>query len=407
MEYESFILPNGLRVVHKSSDSQVAYCGFAINTGTRDELPEEYGMAHFIEHLLFKGTQKRKAHHILNRMELVGGELNAYTTKEETFIYSVFLKEDFERALELLTDLVFKSGFPENEIDKERDVILDEINSYRDNPSELIFDEFENLIFSGHEIGHNILGEEDTLASFDRKMCNDFYHRFYTLENVVFFSTGNIPFTRVFRLVEKYCKDINLHQQSNISRKAPQESVSRQVSLEKNSYQAHVMIGTKAYSMPDEKRFGLYLLNNILGGLGMNSRLNIILREKYGLVYNVESSLTSYTDTGIFSIYFGCEKKNKSRCIDLIFKELNLFCNQALNGSRLLAAKKQLKGQMGVSSDNRENVCLSMGKSILHYNKFNSLQTIYNKIDSLDSLQLLEISNEIFAKDNLSMLIYE
>ena len=342
-DYFSHILPNGLRIVHLPSASPVSYCGFAVNAGTRDEEMDEFGLAHFVEHMIFKGTEKRKSWHILNRMENVGGELNAYTTKEETFVYSIFMEEHFRRAFELLSDLVFHSQFPEQEIEKEVDVILDEINSYEDSPSELIFDEFENLLFDGHALGHNILGDEQSLLGFGSESGKSFMRRFYAPENMVFFSMGRIPFKKIVQMAESTLSDID---------------------------QAHVLIGGRAYSMHDEKRLPLFLLNNLLGGPGMNNRLNVSLREKNGLVYNVESNVTSYTDTGLASIYFGTDPKNKEKAIRLVYKELAKLREVKLTATQLAAAKKQVIGQLGVSGDNREGLFLGLGKSFLHYNRY-------------------------------------
>ena len=406
LHYQSYTLPSGLRLIHYPSNTPVAYCGFAINAGTRDEQPEQYGIAHFTEHLLFKGTKKRKSHHIINRMENVGGELNAYTTKEETFIYSVFLEEHFERAFELLSDMVFNSQFPENEIEKERDVILDEINSYKDNPAELIFDEFENLLFSGHEIGHNILGEPETLEKISEKEFSSFHRHFYQPGNIVFFSMGKTPFKKILTLSNKYLGNISDYNSVGLKRNAP-DSFSSQYRIEdKDLYQKHVMIGSRAYNLFDENRISLFLLNNILGGPGMNSRLNLSLREKSGLVYNIESNLTAYTDTGIFSIYFGCDPKSVEKCISLVYKELKKLRENKLTDTQLSVAKKQLKGQLGISNENSENISLSMGKHFLHRNRYDSIEQIYCKIDSLSANQLLGVANEIFDENVLCRLIY-
>ncbi len=407
-QYQAHCFPSGLRVIHLSSSSPVSYCGFAVNAGTRDEKPEEHGMAHFVEHLLFKGTQKRKAWHILNRMENVGGELNAYTTKEDTFIYSACLSDDAERAIELLCDLVCNSQFPEKEIIKEREVVLDEINSYKDNPSELIFDDFENLLFEGHAIGHHILGEKKFLKKFNPKMCLRFFKEHYRADNMVFFFYGQTPFQKIVRLVEKYWNgeiERNEKNQEN-NRVVPSILIPKQVESDKKLHQAHVMIGARAYDLYNPKRTGLYLLNNILGGHGMNSRLNLSLREKYGLVYNVESGLTSYSDSGIISIYFGTDPKSKEKCIELTMKEIGRLCDEKMKPSQLTAAKKQLKGQLGISSDNGENLALGMGKSLLHLGKYDNLQQVYSKIDKVTSEELQEIANEIFAANNLFRLIY-
>ena len=371
-DYFSHILPNGLRIVHLPSASPVSYCGFAVNAGTRDEEMDEFGLAHFVEHMIFKGTEKRKSWHILNRMENVGGELNAYTTKEETFVYSIFMEEHFRRAFELLSDLVFHSQFPEQEIEKEVDVILDEINSYEDSPSELIFDEFENLLFDGHALGHNILGDEQSLLGFGSESGKSFMRRFYAPENMVFFSMGRIPFKKIVQMAESTLSDIAFPMAAR-NRTAPGEllPVSRQI--HKDTHQAHVLIGGRAYSMHDEKRLPLFLLNNLLGGPGMNNRLNVSLREKNGLVYNVESNVTSYTDTGLASIYFGTDPKNKEKAIRLVYKELAKLREVKLTATQLAAAKKQVIGQLGVSGDNREGLFLGLGKSFLHYNRYDTL----------------------------------
>ncbi len=405
MDYIAHTLPNGLRMVHLPVNSPVSYCGFAVNAGTRDENEDEFGLAHFVEHMIFKGTEKRKAWHILNRMENVGGELNAYTTKEETFVYSIFMEEDFGRAFELLTDLVFHSQFPKQEIEKEVDVILDEINSYEDSPSELIFDEFENLLYKGHALGHNILGDEGSLLRFDSESGRSFMRRFYAPENMVFFSMGRKDFKKILKSAESALSDISFPMAERI-RKAPDpiEACVRQI--HKDTHQAHVLIGGRAFSMHDKKRIPLFLLNNILGGPGMNNRLNVSLREKHGLVYNVESNLTSYTDTGTFCIYFGCDPADLDYCTRLVYKELKRLRDVRMTSSQLAAAKKQLIGQIGVASDNNENNALGMGKTFLHYNKCETSEAVFHRIEQLTSEALLEVANEMFAEDYLSTLIY-
>jgi len=407
--YQTYCLPDGLRIIHLPSSGPVSYCGFAVNAGTRDEQPREYGMAHFVEHMLFKGTQKRKAWHILNRMENVGGELNAYTTKEDTFIYAASLSDDTERAIELLCDLVRDSQFPEKEISKEREVVIDEINSYKDNPSELIFDDFEDLLFEGHAIGHHILGEKKILKKFNQKMCLDFFKKHYRPENMVFFFYGQTEFRKVVKMVEKWWRNEGNEKNENNEkngRVVPLINSSKNVDVDKKLHQAHVMIGARAYDLHHPNRTGLYLLNNILGGHGMNSRLNLSLREKYGLVYNVESGLTTYTDSGLISIYFGTDPKSKDRCVELAMKEVDRLKNEKLKPSQLMAAKKQIKGQMGISSDNGENRALGMGKSFLHLNKYNNLQQIYSKIDKVTAADLQEIANEVFEANSLFRLVY-
>ena len=354
-DYVSYTLSNGLRLVHLPSASSVSYCGFAVNAGTRDEAEDEFGLAHFVEHMLFKGTDKRKAWHILNRMENVGGELNAYTTKEETFVYSVFMEEHFSRAFELLTDLVFHSRFPQQEIEKEVDVILDEINSYEDSPSELIFDEFENLLFKGHALGHHILGDEQSLLRFDSLSGKSFMERFYTPENLVFFSMGRMAFKRIVRMAEKLLSGIPPRPAAH-NRVAPGEVRPVTCQMQKETHQAHVLMGARAYSMYSPKRLPLFLLNNLLGGTGMNNRLNVSLREKHGLVYNVESNVTFYTDTGQMCIYFGTDPKNRDKAISLVQKELKKLRDVKLTTTQLAACKKQLIGQLGVSNDNPEGL---------------------------------------------------
>jgi predicted Zn-dependent peptidase len=408
MQHETFSLDNKLRVIYLPSHSPVSYCGFAVGAGARDEKAHQEGLAHFIEHLLFKGTRKRKAWHILNRMENVGGELNAYTTKEETFLYSTCLSEDAERAIELLSDLIFHSRFPETEIEKERDVVIDEINSYRDNPSELIFDEFENLLFKGSPMGHNILGEEESLNRFDQAACREFVDCHYRPDNMVFFFYGQTPLTKIVRWAQKYflTEKENFPAEKN-ERETPEINRPVKEIRNKNLYQSHVMIGSVGYSVFDENKTGLYLLNNIVGGPGMNSRLNVSLREKNGFVYTVESNLTTYTDTGVFAIYFGCDAENRDKCLTLVYKELKKLRENKLSSFQLNAAVKQLKGQLGVATDNNESMALGMGKSFLHFNRYDYLPEIYRRIDALTPSQLLEIANDVWEESKLFQLIYE
>lgn len=407
MSYNTFTLPNGLRVIHAPSPTNVAYCGYAVDAGTRDEQPHEQGMAHFVEHLIFKGTHKRKAWHILNRMENVGGDLNAYTNKEETVVYSAFLKEHFSRAAELLTDIVFHSTYPQQEIDKEVEVIIDEIQSYEDSPAELIFDDFEELIFPNHPLGRNILGKPDLLRNFTSQDALNFTRRYYRSTNMVFFILGDIDFRKALRTLEKITADIPSPAVEGYHRQSPLPYRPQHLTIHKDTHQAHVMIGGRGYHAYDERRTGLYLLNNILGGPGMNSRLNVSLRERRGLVYNVESNLTSYTDTGTFCIYFGCDPEDVDSCISLVRKELKQLRDRALTTAQLHAAKKQIIGQIGVASDNFENNALDMGKCFLHYGKYDSREEVYRRIEELTASQLLEIANEVLTEEYLSQLIYQ
>lgn len=406
MEYTTYTLPNGLRMIHMPAQSPVAYCGYAVNAGARDEEPQEHGLAHFVEHMIFKGTEHHKANYILNRIESVGGELNAYTTKEETFVYSIFMKEHFLRAFDLLTDLVFYSSFPEIEIEKEKDVILDEISSYEDSPPELIFDDFENLLYKEHALGHNILGEEETLERFSTTTGKSFMNRYYTPGNMVFFSMGDIPFNKIVKWAESLFSTLPAHS-SPQKRKAPTLSSASSLTMSKETHQAHVMIGSHAFSMFDEKRIPMFLLNNIIGGPGMNNRLNVSLREHNGLVYSVESNITSYTDTGLFSIYFGTDPKNKEKAIRLVHREIEKLHETKLTEKQLTAAKKQALGQLGVSIDNREGLFLNMGKSFLHYNFFASMEEVFNQINDITAEGILDIAQTVLAPDKLFMLSYD
>ena len=404
--YNTITLPNGLRIIHAPSPTDVAYCGFAVDAGTRDELPQEQGMAHFVEHLIFKGTHKRKPWHILNRMENVGGDLNAYTNKEETVAYCAFMKEHFQRAAELLTDIVFDSIFPQQEIDKEVEVIIDEIQSYEDSPAELIFDDFEELIFPSHSLGRNILGKPERLRQFVSDDALRFVNRYYKTTHMVFFVFGDIDFKRVVRIMEKLTSDIALGTVGDYKRLAPDVYVPAFKEISRDTHQAHVMIGARGYSAYNERRTGLYLLNNILGGPGMNSRLNISLREKRGLVYNVEANLTAYTDTGTFCIYFGCDPDDADYCMELVRKELKKLSDKALTSGQLDAAKKQIMGQIGVAGDNFENKALDMGKCFLHYGKYDSKEEVFRRIEALTPAGLLDVANEMFSEDYLSTLVY-
>ncbi|MCU4177485.1 M16 family metallopeptidase [Carboxylicivirga sp. N1Y90] len=406
MEYQNITLANGIRIIHKQDKSAVGYCGLILNTGSRDEMEDEHGMAHFIEHVVFKGTKKRKAFHILSRLDDVGGELNAYTTKEETCLYASFLKEDFERAIDLIHDITFNSTFPKKEIEKEKEVIVDEINSYKDSPAELIFDEFEEMLYAGDAMGRNILGTPEHLKSFGKKEIEKFIQNNYNTDEMVFCSVGDVSFKKIKLWAEKYFGTIpanpRLHKRKNVGLYIPQS-----LTLEKNTHQCHVLIGSTAYDYKSPKRLHLHLLNNLLGGPGMNSRLNMALREKNGIAYNVESSYTPYYDTGVFNIYFGTDHDNLSRSFSIIDRELKKLKDASLGSMQLLKAARQMKGQLAISADNRENLMLTMGKSYLMYNQVDSLDEIYKKIDSITAKDLQGIANEILDDKNLSYLIYQ
>jgi predicted Zn-dependent peptidase len=410
MHYYTHSLPNGLRLIHLPSDSPVSYCGFAIHAGTRDEEKTEYGLAHFVEHMLFKGTHKRRAWHILNRMENVGGELNAYTAKEETMVYSIFMEEHFGRALELLTDILFHSCFPQKEIEKEVDVIMDEINTYKDTPSELIFDEFENMLFAGHSLGHNVLGDEESLRSFVPETGRLFMSRFYVPSNMVFFSMGRTRPEKIFRLASAaVCDRQATPPAESYHRLPPLGTLPQAKRVRRDTYQAHVIMGARSYSMYESgrKRIPLFLLNNLLGGPGMNSRLNMSLREKHGLVYGVESGISSYTDTGFASIYFGTDPRNTDKAMMLVERELSKLCSARLSASQLAAAKKQTAGQLGVSGDNKESLFMGLGKQFMYHDRYETPAEVCRKIEDVTAGEIMEAANEVFAPSVLSSLIYK
>jgi predicted Zn-dependent peptidase len=399
-------LDNGIRLVHHRIPGLVAHCGLIINTGSRDETEPEHGMAHFIEHVLFKGTKKRKAYYILSRLEDVGGELNAYTTKEETAIHASFLKEDYERAMEIISDITFNSTFPEKEIEKEKDVVIEEINSYLDNPAELIFDDFEELIFSGQPIGRNILGTPESVKSFSQRKIFEFISNNYNTHEMVFCSVGNISDEKILKLFKSYFGDIVT---KNKTERGEKSWLYKPASLTKkmNTFQNHCIMGNIAYDLKDRRRMGMFLLNNILGGQGLNSRLNLSLREKNGLAYNVESSYNPYYDTGIFSIYFGTDSHNLKKSISIAMEELNKLRTTKLGSIQLSKAKNQIKGYLVRGYENHESLMLSLGKSLLVFDKIETIEQICKKIDSVTASELLETANEVFEPGKLSTLIYK
>lgn len=404
--------PSGLRLIHMASPTDVAYCGLAINAGTRDELPEEYGMAHFCEHMLFKGTERRRAWHILNRMEAVGGDLNAYTTKEETFIYAAFMREHLERAIDLILDVAFHSTYPQHEIEKEAEVIVEEIDSYKDTPSDLIFDDFENLLFEGHPLGHDILGTPERVRSFRTDDALRFTRRLYQPERMVLFVFGRYDFQKLKAVVQRKLEKVLPQTDATVTTfSRPIQPIQPiqpfRIVRKLHTHQAHVMIGCRGYSSDDKHRIALYFLNNLIGGPGMNSLLNVALREHQGLVYTVESALTNYTDTSTFSIYFGCDPKDVERCIRLVRKELNRLVQQPLTQTRFQAALRQIRGQIGVACDNFENYALDMAKSYLHYNRIEGVEDTYRQLEKLTPELLQQVAADLFTDDKLSVLIYQ
>lgn len=428
MKYNTYTLDNGLRIIHLPSDSKVVYCGYQIYAGTRNEEPGEEGLAHFCEHVTFKGTERRKAWHILNCLESVGGDLNAYTNKEGTVYYSAILKEHIARAVDLLTDIVFHSVYPQAEIDKEVEVICDEIESYNDSPAELIYDEFENIIFKGSPLGHNILGTAEQVRSFKTEDALRFTRKLYQPDNAIFFAYGDIDFKKLVKLLktlnmehgtlnfmnsktsetptaEMEAGDAN-HKVQSSKFKVQSKVEGQTIVMQKNTHQAHVMIGTHAYDVNDSRRMPLYLLNNMLGGPGMNAKLNLALREHNGLVYTVESTMVAYGDTGVWSIYFGCDEHDVKRCLRLVRKELDKFMQKPLSDAQLKAAKKQIKGQVGVACDNRENFALDFGKSFLHYGWEKNVDRLYEQVDEITAEQIQAVAQELFDKDRLTTLIF-
>lgn len=407
--YNTMTLSNGLRVIHQPSDSNVVYCGYELNVGTRNEEPGYEGMAHFCEHVSFKGTKRRKSWHISNALESVGGDLNAYTNKEDTVYYAAVLKEHTARAIDLLTDIVFYSTYPQAEIDKEVEVICDEIESYNDSPAELIYDEFENLLFANHALGHNILGTAERVRSFKTADAQRFTQRYYRPENSIFFLYGDVDFKRVVRLLERATSDFTPSKpiiEPALNQPLPPNMPDF---IEKNhgTHQAHVMVGTRGYDIHDKRRMSLYLLNNLLGGPGMNARLNLSLRERHGLVYTVESSMVSYCDTGVWAIYFGCDPKDVGRCLKLVHKELDRVIQKPLSDTQLRAVKKQIKGQIGVACDNRESFALDFGKSYLHYGWERDLNSLFRHIDEVTAESMQQVAAELMQQERLTTLVID
>ena len=410
MQHETNTLPCGLRVVCAPRRSQVVYCGIAVDAGTRDELQEESGMAHFTEHMTFKGTARRSPRQIITRMESVGGDLNAYTGKEETVFYCTTLRPHLARAIELLLDITLHSTYPQREMDREVEVVIDEIESYNDSPSELIYDEFESLLFAGHPLGRNILGEAEGLRQLTSTDMLAFTKRLYRPQRMVLFVYGDVEMKQVCRLAESHLQDLAVGPQPDAARTpftAPQTDAPQHVVRQRDTHQAHVMIGTRCFGAEDPRQLSLFMLNNLLGGPGMSSRLNMALRERNGLVYTVESSLTNYTDTGVWCVYYGCDHKDVNRCRHLVQHELRRLTEAPLSGRAMEAVRRQLKGQIGASYDNAENVAIGMAKRFLHYGRTQTMEQLFERIDSLTPEQLWQTAQEVFAPQNLLTLVYE
>ena len=404
MEYQIHTLSNGLRLIHKPDTMAVTYCGMVINAGSRDETETEQGMAHFVEHLLFKGTAKRRSGHIINRLENVGGELNAYTSKEETVVYAAVLNEHLDKAMDLIGDIVFHSTFPQKEIDKEKIIVIDEIQSYNDSPSELIYDDFEEILFD-YPIGHNILGKAELLEQYQSTDTKSFVDRFYLPGEMVFFVLGNIKEAKLLRWAEKFLVN-GSNRESNHNRVSPGMYKPESRSYKKDTFQVHYMLGNRCYDMRHADRIGMYLLNNILGGPGMNSLLNLSLREKNGLVYNVDSVYQPMTDTGMWTVYFGCDADNFKKCERLVKQELRKLREEKISESQLKKYKLQLLGQMAISMEQKENHAIGLGKSLLRYGKVDKMEIIRERIMSVNSEKLQEIARQVFDESQLSTLKY-
>ena len=387
-------LPNGLRLVHVHRNSPVAWCGLAVDAGSRDEREGQYGLAHFVEHTLFKGTKRRSATRINNRMEQVGGELNAYTTKESTMLYCIFPMEHLERAVELLADLVANSMFPEHELVHELDVVLEEVAGYRDTPSEAVYDDFEDMLLAGSQLGHNILGNEHDLRALTSVDCHDYLRHLYVPGCMVFFSLGNTPSDRVFRLAERYFSQL-FHTRQGIERVVPAELAPQHQVVDLGLHQSHTIVGARVPGMYDDRRFAFALLNNILGGPGMNSLLNVSLREKRGLVYTVESSLVTFTDCGMLQIYLGCEHEKLKKALKLIGNTIDSLAQTPLSERRLDAYKRQYSGQMLVASDSAEVTAMAAGRGMLYYNNVSTLQENVDCILSVTPEQLQQAAQAI------------
>lgn len=403
--YERWTLSNGIRCIHRDVNSPVAHLGFFVNMGSRDELPDEHGLAHFVEHTIFKGTKRRKAYHVLSRMEDIGGELNAYTTKEETVVHATFLNQHYGRAAELFSDIIFNSTFPKKELEKEKSVIEDEINSYLDSPSDMIFDEFDELIFDGHSLGRNTLGTPESVHSFNANSVKQFLHRGYRTDQMVISSVGRIDLRKLKKMLERYFSaditSVDGHERKAFSGYKP-----KRIELEKSNYQTHLMMGTEAYRSDHDDRIGLYLLSNLLGGPGMNARLHMTLRERHGYTYNVETNYSSFSDTGLFSIYLGMDERYLNKCIDLTHKELRLLREKGLGTLQLHKAKQQILGQVAIGQENNQSQMLGIGKSILAFDEVRTWKEIADRIEALTSEQLLRIANEILNEKDFSYLIY-
>ena len=403
-EFETYTLSNGIRGIHRQVRSGVTHCAMVVNAGSRDEHRGEYGIAHFVEHALFKGTARRKAHQVNCRLENLGGELNAYTTKEDTTLHATVMRRDLSRAVELIGDVIFNSTFPERELAKEREVIADEINSYKDSPSERIYDDFEDMIFKGSELGHNILGSKATIARISTENMRSFVGRTYTTDQMVFSSIGNFSAATAQSIAERYIGGV-APTKREFERVAPAPYEAFDQRLSRHTHQAHGIIGTRGYSIRDERRLPLALALNILGGPSANSLLNLLLREKHGLSYNVEATYTPYSDTGIVGIYFSSDHDNAAQCVELIESEVDRLCREHITPRRLAIAKRQFVAQMAISMEANEGYMLGAGKSYLLYKDIDTLEEAYKKVMAITATQICDVAADCLG--NMSRLIYK
>ncbi|MFC0183922.1 Predicted Zn-dependent peptidase [Pseudarcicella hirudinis] len=405
-DIQIYTLPNGIRIVHRQVlHTQISHIGLMLDMGSRDEKPHQQGLAHFWEHMAFKGTSKRSSLNIINRLEVVGGELNAYTTKEKICFHASMLTPHYERGLELLADITFNSIFPDKQLDKERGVILEEMSMYYDSPEDAIQDDFDEIVFADHQLGRNILGNQDSVKNFKREDLFAFIDENLDTERIIFSSIGKMSFKEVIKLAEKYFKDIP-HKKSDLKRVAPTLYLPQNVKVNRGITQAHVAIGRPAYSLIHEKRLPFFMLTNLLGGPGMNSRLNLSVREKYGLVYSIDAGYTPYIDTGFLGIYFGTEPKQLNKALSLIMKELKILRETALTTTQLHNTKEQLMGQLAMSEEGNMSFMLMMAKSLLDINRIDSLESIFSQISAVSADQLKDLANEMFIEDQLSTLTF-
>lgn len=405
-EITTHTLPNGLKLVHVPAAQRVGWCGLVVNAGSRDDHASRLGLAHFVEHTIFKGTTHRRAWHILNRMETVGGELNAYTTKEGTALYSVFPEPYLKRAMELIADLVTHSVFPEAEIEREKDVVLEEVASYRDTPSEAVFDDFEDLIFgTGSSMGHNILGTEEHITAMGGTDCARYLKEQYVPENMSLFYMGPADAAKVFREAEKHFGAMH-HQLCRPARVTPAILPPEHKVVDFGLHQSHTIVGARVPGMYDDSRFALALLNNLLAGPGMNSLLNVLMRERRGLVYTVESSIASFTDCGLLEIYFGCEQNKVKKSLDIIAKTIDQLAQSPLSASRLEAARRQYCGQLLVASQSVETAALGAGKSVLYWNQVPNVDRTVERIRAVTAEQVRQAA-ELITADKTTTLTFQ